>query len=207
MKHYYLILLVITLGACAHVKPPPEFLVLAAKTCTSDVKASEQARHSSRLNLQTGVKNGNDMALFIMAYALADANRPDPFATCNGALASHYNAEAQAVTSVNRTIGNGLGVTGLVLGTKFIADGLVELGNGGGSSTNITGSRVVSESSHSSASGDFLGIGNTNTSHESQAIGGFEPRGVNGAEIGTSPSQSGENGAVNPLPPTVQPVE
>ena len=95
-----------------------------------------------------------------------------------------------------------------MVGTKYIADGLVELGSGGGQTYN--NSRVISDSGNGStgfngsASGDGMGFGNTYGG--TQAYGGIEPRGNQSAEGITEPSSnSGDNAPVN-SGPEIQPV-
>ena len=95
---------------------------------------------------------------------------------------------------VDGTFGLGQVTLGLI-GLDLLVDGVVDLGSDDGTTTNIHNSRVVSDSSGSSASGEGLGFGHVTTIEGSQGQGGITPRQHQNRDASDihSPSQSGTN--------------
>jgi hypothetical protein len=139
------------------------------------------------------------------------------FEDCTRVAITSINSDAQMRSALIR---GGITLTSLGIGMwgiASVADSFADLGKEKGNTSTVSGSRVVSNSSNSSASGEGLGLLNTNIADESIGIGGLQPRTIlndgGGDMRDISASGTDEPASVDPgdetelLPEPVDPIE
>jgi hypothetical protein len=157
----FIILLI--MAGCAHITPPPDNLLANASECSKNVRLFQQAKSAARV--QAPMKSEMGQVVMVMAMAMAEQNKPDPFAACNSALIAYMQAEGLSVQSMNAVIGKGLVVGGTVWAVDSIGEALVGLSAGGGDTiygSRVTKGNVLNGSGSASSSGAGLGTGNVN---------------------------------------------
>ena len=163
-------------------------------------------------NVKPQFKSEQNMLMYLMIKELANTKASNDLDACSKVYTAMINADSHKMGKILDGSFR-LGSMGLGLwGVSIITNGITDLASDGGSTSNTTytNSRVVNDSTNSSASGDGMGIGGVFGGRTAQ--GGLEPRQFqvpdnSSTELNTG-SLSGENAPVSlPEAPEVLPVE
>jgi len=197
-------------GGCAKPVMIPAEIMTAENECMREVAKVQISTNAANMRQTTmQFKDERNAVLVIAIEALAKSNAQvavSPFIPCTLTVQAYLRENGAVMRSNNDITKKAVGIVGVVGGIWAAGNALEGLVGLGGATTNISGSRVVSGSSDSSASGAGLGTANTFTDNGSAGQGGLLPRG--GQEAGDGNLDIGSNSGDDPaLPPVVEPLE
>jgi len=137
-----------------------------------------------------------------ITVAVIEANAGDVTDSCDSRVLALINLESRRISNQYRLGGQAISVTGLLGGATILSDTIGHNNNGTSSTTNISGSRVVSGSGNqggnASASGE--GLISLPTDAGRDAAGGAFPRQLNGSGGGSNSGEQADNDFIPVLP-------